>query len=76
MLDGVEEWPDTQTSQQTDVNETYFCQNITVQEGARKTFKISFPIILICLCAIFALREWKGRSEHRAFGDLQSNQIK
>ena len=22
-LDGVEEWPDTQTSQQTDVNETY-----------------------------------------------------
>ena len=23
-LDGVEEWPDTQTSQQTDVNETYF----------------------------------------------------
>ena len=26
MLDGVQEWPDTQTSQQTDMNETYWLE--------------------------------------------------
>ena len=40
MLDCVEEWPDTQTSQQTDVNETYCFQ---LQINATKIIIADLP---------------------------------